>query len=82
MQLPGFSPAKANKLENPCFATGKFAPWISIGRSPGRAVLTKAKVWDCKYSALLGTAEPPAVDKLHGIKQKVLIPKKATLSWW
>lgn len=74
--------ASGNVLKNPCFTTGKLAPWVSVGKAPGQGVISKMEVYQCKYSAFAGTTSPPAVDKLHGIKQKVTIPKNATLTWW
>jgi hypothetical protein len=74
--------AGKNVLKNPCFDTGKLSPWTSVGKPPGQGVISKAEVWDCKYSAFAGTTKKPAVDKLHGISQKVMIPKNGVLTWW
>jgi hypothetical protein len=74
--------AGTNVLKNPCFATGKLAPWISVGKAPGQGVVSNKEVYSCKYSAFAGTTSPPAVDKLHGIEQKVKIPTNGELTWW
>jgi hypothetical protein len=77
-------PLAANVLKNPCFSTGKLAPWkIVVGTGAGKAVVSKKEKWDCPtYSALMGTTSPPAPDGLFGIEQSVKIPAKAKLTWW
>jgi hypothetical protein len=75
-------PAGTNVLQNPCFSTGKLAPWKDDGTTRGKAVISKTEVKDCPYSAFMGTTSKPAVDGLHGIEQKVKIPTKAKLTWW
>jgi hypothetical protein len=76
-------PLTANVLKNPCFSTGKLAPWKNVGTKRGKAVVSKKEKWDCPtYSAFMGTTSPPAVDGLFGIEQSVKIPAKAKLTWW
>ena len=78
-----FPDAGSNVIKNPCFNTGKLPPWLSIGKSPGQGKISKTEVYSaCKYSAFAGTTKPPAVDKLHGVSQKVTIPKNGVLTWW
>jgi hypothetical protein len=81
-QFSGVEAAGGNVLKNPCFNTGKLAPWKPVGKAPGEGAISKTEVWVCKYSAFMGTTSPPAVNGLHGIEQKVKIPTNATLTWW
>lgn len=74
--------AGKNVIKNPCFDTGKLAPWVSVGKAPGQGAISNKETWDCKYAALMGTTKPPAVDGLHGIEQKVTIPSGGKLTWW
>jgi hypothetical protein len=74
--------AGGNVLKNPCFSTGKLSPWTAVGKPPGEGAISTKEVYTCKYSALMGTLTPPAVDKLHGIEQKVEIPTNGELTWW
>jgi hypothetical protein len=76
------SPLAANVLKNPCFSTGKLAPWKNVGTKRGKAVISKKEKWDCPYSVFMGTTSPPAVNGLFGIEQSVKIPAKAKLTWW
>ncbi len=76
------SPAGSNVLKNPCFSTGKLAPWKNVGTKRGKAVISTKEKHGCPYSVFMGTTGPPAVDGTFGIEQSVKIPTKATLTWW
>jgi hypothetical protein len=80
-QSRGISP-DANLLKNPCFSTGKLAPWKNVGTKRGKAAISKTEKYECPYSVFMGTTGPPAVDGLFGIEQSVKIPAKAKLTWW
>jgi hypothetical protein len=83
MHLSGLEADSGNVIKNACFDTGKLAPWITVGKAPGQGVISKTEVYSsCKYSAFAGTTKPPAVDKIHGIMQKVKIPTNGVLTFW
>jgi hypothetical protein len=75
-------PMATNVLKNPCFSTGKLAPWKNVGTKYGKAVISKTEKDKCPYSAFMGSTKPPAVNGLFGIEQSVKIPAKAKLTWW
>jgi hypothetical protein len=75
--------AGGNAVKNGDFATGKLKPWKAFGKPPGKGEISTDEVYGSdKYSAFMGTTSPPAVNKLHGIEQKVKIPSGGTLTWW
>jgi hypothetical protein len=74
--------APANVIKNGTFETGKLAPWVAIGSRAGAATVTSTQHHSGKYSAMMGTTAPPAVNGPHGLEQTVTVPKNGVLSFW
>lgn len=74
--------AAANAIGNPGFETGKLPPWAAFGQRTGVGTVVSTQHHSGKYSAFMGTSQPPAVNGAHGIQQTVTVPKNGVLTFW